>query len=337
MYRGIALNKVDVKNSFELISDIFYSNRDEQLLVPNECMLKENVVIIRDNKNKLIATCLIYPRTLFLNKRNIKTCFLSYICVREGHRRKNLGSILMNTANNIIINRGLILSFVIARKSVDYFYNHFGFVGISNYSEITISENSKLKKKKIDKINFRDVKNKDIHFLNKNYLKEYKKLPGSFERNPNHWGFILKKFKHQNIKIKIVEIKGVFEGYIIYNQDHVYEVCLLSNNYLNLIKIIFDQNCYEKLIFHIPKDHGLVREISMLDFTISERQCLYGGHMAKINNEKNLSLKINEENLSSKDNKVKKNYNLISEFLGLSKLKNSSINNSFNISLVDQL
>ena len=337
MYKGIAENLTDVNNSISLISEIFFSKRDDDLLVPKDCMLRENIIIIKNHRNELIATCLIYPRTLFHNQENIKTCFLSYICVNEKYRKKNLARALMTTANNLTIKRGLRLSFVIARKSVDYFYNKFEFVGISNYSKITISQDSVLKDETLNDISFRNILVNDISFLNKTYEVEYEKLNGSFKRSNDHWKFVIKKSKNQKIKIKVILKKGDLIGYLIYKKRHIYEISLLNNNYLKVIKRIFMTNNYKNLIFEISKNHSLAKEIYKLDYTISERQCLHGGHMVRINDAEYFGIKETEMELVLKKNKTQRLHNQILKCLGLSKLNDSVKENSFNIPFVDHL
>ena len=283
-YIGCAENKLDVQSAIKLIKKVFYSEIDpKKFIFPEEYLVEKNVVVVKI-KNLVVATSLISDRLFYVN--NIKTpcSFLSFICVDDLYRNKGVSKILMDFSIQLCIDRGKKACFVIARKSVDYFYNKFSFHGFSNYPKITIK-------------NRNICYNKNLKFLpldlsSLNEIKEifdvvYRKLCGSFFRSNENWNFILKKAKTLNVEVCIIrDVNGDALGYICFNKGNIYEIALKSQkDYPEVLKNLLDKQKLDKITFHGSTNHPLANEIEYFDYTVSYRKCWYGGHMIRINNE----------------------------------------------------
>ena len=85
--------------------------------------------------------------------------------------------------------------------------------------------------------------------------------------------------------------------------------------------------------FHLGNNHPLFNEIRHLDFTYSYRECWYGGHMMRINNEAIFKEMLDKEKgvvLNENDRKGKHKFDFL---VG----NHTNDNEAVNLPLMDQL
>ena len=293
-YIGCAENKQDIQSAIKLIKKVFYLGTDSnKFIFPEEHLVEKNVIVVKVNK-QVIGTSLINDR--IFNFKNIKTpcSFLSFICVDELYRDKGFSKKLMDFSIQLCIDRDKKACFVIARKSVDYFYNKFSFYGFSNYPKIIIKNgNIRLNKK----LNFVPLDLSLINEIKEIYDAVYNKLFGSFFRNNENWNFILKKARIINVKVCLIrDINDETLGYICFDKENIYEIALNSQkDYPEVLKNIMDKQKLDLITFHGSTNHPLASEIEYFDYTVSFRKCWYGGHMIRINDEEIFSSKLPQQ------------------------------------------
>ena len=304
-YIGIAENKKDITSAISLINKIFNEDNYKGIsFLPDHSLRKKNLVVIKLNE-LLIATCFIHNRIFYFKGDRIKASFLCYICVDINYRGKGFSKDLMNKAIEICEKRNRIVSFVIARKKADYFYNKFSFFGFSNYPVFKVKD---LNKKPISNILFEEMNRDSIPIVEKIFDDVYKSLPGSFLRKEKDWKFILKKAKLLNVKLNIILDGNNIIGYIAFKEDQIFEFALKENiDYENVIINYYTNKDYKSLTFSLGINHPLISYLKDYDTSFIIRKCWYGGHMMRINKEDFFINKL-EDQYSKKYFQLKQNF-----------------------------
>tara|TARA_A100001011_G_scaffold387547_1_gene465508 strand:+ start:1678 stop:2715 length:1038 start_codon:yes stop_codon:yes gene_type:complete len=339
-YIGVAESKKDIISANSLVKKIFFNDDfKKQFIFPEESLKRENIVIIKHNE-LLVATCFIHNRIFYFRGDKIEASFLSYICVDINHRGKGISKDLMNKAIELCEKRNKIVSFVIARKKADFFYNQFSFFGFSNYPTITIKSIPKTYTK--DKFSFKEIDISDLPVVEKIYDNIYKSLPGSFYRDLRDWKFILKKSKLLKVFLKVIlDKKNTIKGYVAYKKNQIFEFALKEDvNYTNVIINFNEKNEHDSLIFNLGTNHPITPFLKNYDITYTIRKCWYGGHMMRINNEEyfldKLNKTIDKKSIQLEENNSKK---IKFYFLLENKLGNYIPSNNivYNIPFLDQI
>ena len=284
-YVGIAENKKDIISANSLVKKIFFNGDfNNQFLFPEESLKRENIVVIKDNES-LVATCFIHNRIFYFKGDKIEASFLSFICVDINSRGQGLSKNLMNKAIELCEKRNKIVSFVIARKKADFFYNQFSFFGFSNYPTITIKSLSKIYTN--ETFTFKEIDVTYLPIVGKIYDNIYKFLPGSFYRDQRDWQFILKKSKLLNVFLKVIlDEENTIIGYIAFKENQIIEFALKEGvNYTDTINSFNKNNGFDSLTFNLGINHPITPYLKEYDITYTIRKCWYGGHMMRINNE----------------------------------------------------
>ena len=233
---------------------------------------------------------------------------MSSICIEEIYRGKGLSKLLINCAIAEVEKRGSDFAILIARRAADFFYNQFDFWGVAEYNKIQfeLSMDESICNTSL----FFDAKKEDLVKMNEIYISTYSSLLGSCKRTDNYWSYILKKASLQNCNVIVSKLNKKLNGYIIHSGSEVYEFGSDStSSSFDMLNTFGRQSSFNKLTLHCSPKHPVVNELQSLDFSVTKRQCSYGGHMVRIINHQSM-LKILENECRSKF-----------EYLGLSEYK----------------
>ncbi len=304
MYIGFAKTKEDFDQAINLVANTFSSRENFNTALDNKRFLffqnpeyqLENLIVISKKETGVIGACFIADRIFYRGNSFLKGTFLSSICIDEKSRGKGFSKLLINFAIAEAEKRLSDFAIVVARKSADYFYKQFNFWGVSQYNEIQYD--IPLKNNKFNKILFFNAKNEDLKEINKLYTSTYSKLFGSCKRSDDYWSYILKKSAMLGCNIILKKINEKIKGYIIHSGSEIYEVAtdadLLSSVLLNEFAVKFS---FSSITIHCSPKHPFVNELKDIDFSMTKRQCNFGGHMIRIIDYKALEKKlINEFN-----------------------------------------
>jgi|GEM_PF-5462689 len=356
MYVGCARHKKDVSLSLELAAKTFRSDElsseaivtKQYLMSVGETLRKQDIVILENNANEIIGTCFLIDRLFYFGRVNITGTFLTSICIDELSRGKGYSELLMNAALAECENRGSIFAVLIARRAVDHFYNKFGFWGVSQYAKISINlvnvyeKNNRLTESTPTII--------DLPILNTLYESAYSKLLGSLLRSQNNWKNILWKTELQKIRFIVVRKNGTLCGYVIFSGCDLYEVAVSEDaSYIELLCYLKDKYSLGNVSIYCAPQHPIVYSLAAFDYSITLRQCNYGGHMVRVIDYKYLLRLLQEKSPMLYEEKVRIDFaenQLGFEdtclMMGMSYLSMSPMDsrthsaNSFNIPLVDQ-
>lgn len=302
MYIGTARNKVDIEEAISLAANIFQKKKlardgvdiKRALMQAGRKIKRKDIVLIANNESKILACCFLIDKIFQIRGLECKGTFLTSIAVRDGYRGEGLSRLLMGRAIEECGARLSTIAILIARKSVDFFYNKFEFWGISSYSKISIQSAGISSSKKIKK---RGATPADFKKVNNLYKKTYSNLLGSVKRFKDDWEFI--KWKAEFLKAKFIifeNYKGEVLGYTIYKENKIYEISVNDEyKYIDLLYSLGLKSSYEEIILCIGADHPLVKQLENIDFSLIQRSCPYGGHMVRVLDKKLLtSLMFND-------------------------------------------
>ena len=343
-------NRID--EAVSLIIKVFFKGDIEKFILPNKTLVHKNIIIIENDDNLIVGTSIIIDREIYFNRNIVKASLISFVCIDEKYRGFGLSRKLINCFIDESKKRKSVISLVIARKIVDNFYNKFNFNGISQYSKIKTSIDNIHVEQEFDFIHLNE---KFHHEINKIYNLTYSKTHGAFLRNSNYWVYVDKKVKALGLKLQAVINKKIC-GYVIYDKNNIFEIALNDNvNYLDVISQLVYQNKINKnLSIHCSLDHPINFYTKNIDYSITNRQCKYGGHMIRINDliylKKNFLKQVEMNNKVIEKFKTEimklefKNLNYenlsllaFSNILSNSKYSQQSFSKSFNIPLMDQI
>ena len=310
-YIGPATNKIEIEKSLKLAFKVFkknnkkinYQNKIDLWKIDSNIKLK-NLIIIK-NKNDVIGLTRIIPRKLKLNNKIFNISGLSSICIDEKYRSKGLSKILINYALEYCKRNQYDLVILFARNFLNHYYNKYGIYGISHYTSLNF-KSSDLLNFSNKKYLIKKAKVSDLKKIKKSYEYTYLKCNGIFYREYSFWKYLFIKNNLEKNKIEVLIKDKKFYGYIIRNNNHIYEIGILPITDLNILLRTIKLN-YQTIEFDMIQNHPILKNIDKIDFTFKFRQCPYGGHMLKIINTHKL-VKYSKVKLNNNDlTKIKKN------------------------------
>jgi predicted GNAT family N-acyltransferase len=302
VYIGTARNTKEVNDAILLAANIFQNKelgRDGEtikktLMQAGRLIKRKNIVIISNNVGTVLACCFLADKIFRIRGLECKGTFLTSIAVKDDYRGQGLSRLLMKKAIEECNFRFSTIAILIARKSVDFFYNKFEFWGVSSYSKISMKSSEISSKIKIKNRRMTLV---DIPKVNNLYKKTYSNLLGSVKRFKDDWAFI--EWKVSLIKAKFIVFenhKNEILGYSIYKENKIYEISAINEcKYVDLLYSLGLKNLYEDIFLCVGPDHPLIDELASIDYSLTQRSCHYGGPMVRVLDEKLLtSLMVND-------------------------------------------
>ena len=139
-------NKTEYSDALTLAQEAFLttgtydSKQYKHVLWNNEGKLNYENIFIATLKQEIVGVIRIIPRTFILDNTKVKGCCISSVCIKESYRGLGISKLLTDYVHTKLKQRGFLLSYLIARKSVDHYYNKFGYYGVSSYEKIIINE-----------------------------------------------------------------------------------------------------------------------------------------------------------------------------------------------------
>jgi len=300
MFIGYARTSDELDAAIELAAQTFHGSSDgasdikRGLLSPvGNLLIGDVVVLVIDEV--VCGSCFFIDRDFFFNKRKLKGTFFSSICIHEENRGQGLSVTLMDKAISLCSERGSFFAALIARRAVDNFYTKFSFWGISQYSKIhlNLSGYQSLGQNGI----VAQASKRELNVIGEIYECVYSRQHGSSYRTAEYWLYILWKAKHFGFYFFCYKINGEVKGYAICNEKGVYELAVTDEvGYLDFLMQIGVIKPQKEFLIHCADTHPIVTQLRDIDFTLSKRQCIYGGHMIRVINEKAM-LKLLYEDL----------------------------------------
>ena len=279
-------------------------------------LTNDNLFIIKDEKESIIAATRTLTRNLKIFDEKFDMGGIATTVVHPKYRGKGLFDAITKFILNKMIERGLCLCFVFARRSIDHIYVKHGFWGTPVERKIKIL-NPPHQNKNI--LNFRKIQVKDISFLEKTYQNVYENLPVYIDRSKQLW---LTKIKHPSFNKR-------FHGYICTQKttdkpigyaiaEHgkgIVDVCSSGESPEIYESILFSKNSPVREAastnISLPTEHPAVKAFRGCSYSIYTRHPHYGGNVLKIldpYNRETKIMKLVDSKLAARDVKISKDF-----------------------------
>ena len=297
------INNIEFIKGIKLEKKIFNNSSANYFL---ENIHFSNAVIIKDClKNKIVGFLIHVNRNAIILNVKQKVSFVSSVCIHPDYRNKGLSKGLIKESLNQLKKNKVSIAFVIARKKVDYFYNKFGYFGISSFPKIILEKFTYINNFNYYPIKSFSVTREDLLLINRFYLNTYKKLDGFFFRNKIYWEYLIKKCKKDNFLFKKFVINNKTIGYAVFKKNEIIEIACKKIEYYNhLLNKIREKNKSNNITIYTNNEHDINISLVDQDLKYCTRRIYYGGHLAKIINS---SVLIKTYNKSSKIKKLLNN------------------------------
>lgn len=230
----------------------------------------------------------IVPRTIFRGDQAFSMAGISGVCLDPALRGRGLSVPLMEQTLVDCRKRGFDLAFLFARRAADHYYTRFGFWGVSAYSRTSVRLTSVSSDPRLALLEDGQETNLDVYQAA--YDRCYRNVFGRFARSPADWRFLLRRLSCLgNVHFSTLLFEGRVMGYVLWSDGVIHELAWLEGVQVQAIVALLAATvpgAAEKsaLNLEISSQHRLVAEAYGLDLTISGRECIYGGHMARILN-----------------------------------------------------
>lgn len=278
----IATSLKDINDAFDLCLKSFPSPKNLKTMTWSlSSDMHSNFVIAKKNKH-VIGLIRLVPVKMKVNKIVFNACALTSICVDEAERGQGIFKSMMTYADAHLMSLNIDMSFLIARKKLDYSYLDFGFISLSCYHSLKINEFNK-------NINFNEnihlkpgFISENINLYQKAHIDTYSNLSGYIERDRKHWSLIEARTNLQGgLFFFNFYFFNKFAGYFVVNDEAIVEITSsLPHDYVDqflyhLSKEIGTSN------YRLPANHGMLSGVITHDYTLSTRFVSFGGHLVK--------------------------------------------------------
>ena len=307
-----ALNSADIHQCLDLLTKSFPSNsyydlhKKMNFFVQNEPELK--CLVLKENDECIGIQCIV-GRALNYFGISCRAIVLSYTAIKPSHQNSDAIDIIKKNMFNYI-NNNSDLSLGFARKVMDNYWYPYGYRGVTNFCEISLS----LKPIGLSKtkVNSKLIKSEDIPLIDEYYNNTHREMLGPFQRSNELWECYLKKIKKISLKLFVMDLDKKPIGYYILNDNVVLEV----GYNLSFSKQVFKHIIcklkglgYDNVIFKIGKEHPLNTVITQYEHSINTRFVWRGGHIVRITSVKGflnnilnvLEIRAQNSNLSDFD------------------------------------
>ena len=289
MYVGRAQTPKDLIAALELATRIFHPadcltkeaiEDKKHLMSPLEAISHNDAVILKNDAGRISGVCFLVDREFYRNKRKVKGTFLTAICIEESSRGRGLSRMLMNATIAECERRGADFAILIARRSVDHFYNQFSFWGLSQYGRVDVRLAGKLPA--TDYL-ISPATTEDLEAVSRQHETTYSDLYGSCVRPLDYWKHMLWRTEKQRRTFVTFRRQDRIFGYVIFSGSHLHEIASAPDvSCLELLEELGRKYSLREASVKCSRDHPLIGELCHVEFSITQRQCHYGGHMVRV-------------------------------------------------------
>tara|TARA_A100001015_G_scaffold303675_1_gene393677 strand:+ start:2801 stop:3877 length:1077 start_codon:yes stop_codon:yes gene_type:complete len=304
MYAGPARNSYEAKCALNLATASFTrlgtdttSNKDSKsfLLYQHPGFSENSTIVVCDGSGIVIASAFLIECKMPVSSGILNSFFISTVSVDEKFRGRGHSNLLMDAAIQKAINLGGDVAVVIARRAVDHYYTRFGFWGISQYSKAIVEISEAFHRgRQRSHLSVKPASISNLFECAFLFGETYKNLIGHCKRNNDAWLYIFEKVKYLGMRMSLLMENETVKAYAIH--DWGGEVNELG---LPIEGLTFDEIAVllfsilpdtKSLTLNLPPAHPFFAMLEGLDFSITLRECPYGGHMVRVLNPKRVAL-----------------------------------------------
>lgn len=310
----IAENETEAESAYELFyrsfGPTYYDCKEafDSTRKYDPTLTNENIFIIKEKKS-VIAAARTVTRCLKIFGEKFDIGGIATTAVHPDYRGKGLFDIVTHYVLNEMVNRGLSLCLVFARRAIDNIYVKHGFWGTPVERRFTVLDAPDVD----ESLSFKAIHVKDIQFLEKTYRQVYDSMPVFIDRPEPLWLAKLKNPKfYERFDGYICVQNNKKIGYVISEHEKsVIEVCSCDDAYKS---ILFSKNSPVREAalagISLSTEHPAIKALRGHAYSIFTRHPHYGGNILKILNpyyRESKIMKLVESQLASRDVKIPDN------------------------------
>ena len=260
-----------------------------------------NLILAFDPSGSVTGLVRLVPRVMHRGRQRIRAVALSSVCVRADQRGSGLSSLLIGQALAFAESRAADLAFLVARRAADHFYTRYGFWGVASYNRILLRRQD-LGPAPRD-LRFRPTVDADVPALLQARSACLREAFGASQRDERLWRFLLRRFAGPSPIRWYTLVRGrQAVGYALMDASVVYELAWnrgenAADALSSLARHVRSRT--SELEIRAPSTHPLLGQPLLVDAAVVYRQCIYGGHMARILNAERLGELLAERVLRS--------------------------------------
>ena len=245
-----------------------------------------DILLIRDDRGNLTGGLRMVSRTMQRGAQDFKVLGIAETFIKPACQGRGYTKPLMQTFLTEAVAGAADLAMVIARKTIDWFYDRYHFYGVGAYQRIELGD---LDTRPFEGWRLERVRPFDTAMAQEAYKTAYRQCLGPMKRSTADWRFLVERCDLGTHEIFTVYTAGEPAGYCIINQGAVIELALLPGiSYRKCVRAIGagpgQMSPEGRLVLHLPATHDLLNADLGCDVRISTRECRYGGHLARILN-----------------------------------------------------
>tara|TARA_B100000963_G_C22557088_1_gene639559 strand:+ start:142 stop:1281 length:1140 start_codon:yes stop_codon:yes gene_type:complete len=253
-----------------------------------------SVTLIKFEKS-IVGALILVSRKIWFKNINLSVCGMSFMAKNKNYNDIKISNLLIKTVLNESELKDVSIGF--ASKKMDYYWYRYGFVGVTNFSELHFDIDKYFLKKDNKDYSFENVEKDDLIKLNYIYEKTYRSISCSFLRDNLLWRYHFKKHSDTLNFIKITQNSKII-GYFVHKENKIYEFAFLhkiDRVAVQILKNYFNTLDKNEIIFYLSFKHPLLLFLKNFSHKKYEKYVHEGGHVIRINNIKNFLNKIKPE------------------------------------------
>ncbi len=282
-FKVIVPEKIDTREVLDFLANVYGPTYDKAYRIFSSVFLGEpsfkpdNFILARETNGQLVGVMRIVEREIWVAGAKLTSGGISSVAVHPDWRRQGVCSAMMKRSVQEMSRRGMDISVLHGRKVLDGFYTRFGYRGIGRYIDlrfIDLTESPVLLKTEKYKPGHKKL-------CYRMYKKNYHSLPGSFNRSPAIWNWLLKRIESGVFPAVITIVKSgkIPAGYIVVKDQKLIEIAVPAKFYPAVISWFKHRNL-ESVSLHPghPFFDYCRRHYSTI---FQERRPLNGGYMMR--------------------------------------------------------
>lgn len=281
-YAGPARNDLEVEQALNLATRVFQPNptgkaaadtkRFYSLDVPG---VSDQDIIVVERAGRTVGSVVLIDREMRSGGVALPVSYLTSVCIEPGMQGEGLSRPLMKAARDACVSRGVGMMMLVARRSVDGYYNRFGFWGLSSYNRIIFQVRAATAAP-----DSRAADASDIPALARLHAETYSEELGCHSRNEAAWRYLLEKMARLEISVRISPA-----GYLIVREHRVFELALAPDaDPIEALTSLAGGRGIDRFELFLSPTHPLAPVFASEGLRVS-RECTYGGHMGAIANQ----------------------------------------------------
>lgn len=243
-------------------------------------------IVVKD-KGKCVGLLCLLDRTIYFKSVSLKVTWMSYMAANKNYKSFEITSLLKESLFKYSEENSL-LTIGIARKALDWYWYPYGFLGVSNFSEIHLDCKEISKGGDGYTVKSLEYNNNLQSKLCELYNSNYASLSGSVKRDGYIWDYYrTEKIEKNSCELRFVTKKSEIIGYFVFEKNRILEVAANKKVIQDFPEIInnFIINEYEsidKLIYEVGLSHPIKKWLANYSYRVNQRYVWSGGHIVRL-------------------------------------------------------